>query len=101
MHTRAKRGPGWGGGPGGSAPWQVTLYFSNAPQKSGNKDGLNELSHYQDGVLCSVSPGLTVWPMGGVGDGVRWPELPNSVRWGEGEGPERGREAEKEGKRGR
>ena len=70
-------------------------------KKSGNKDGLNELSHYQDGVLCSVSPGLTVWPMGGVGDGVRWPELPNSVRWGEGEGPERGREAEKEGKRGR
>ena len=55
----------------------------------------------EDGVLCSVSPGLTVWPMGGVGDGVRWPELPNSVRWGEGEGPERGREAEKERKRGR
>ena len=63
--------------------------------------GLNELSHYQDGVLCSVSPGLTVWPMGGVGDGVRWPELPSSVRWNEGKGRGRGREAEKERKRGR
>ena len=55
----------------------------------------------EDGVLCSVSPGLTVWPMGGVGDGVRWPELPSSVRWNEGKGRERGREAEKERERGR
>ena len=61
----------------------------------------DELSHYQDGVLCSVSPGLTVWPMGDVGDGVRWPELPSSARWNEGNGRERGREAEKERKRGR
>ena len=61
----------------------------------------DELSHYQDGVLCSVSPGLTVWPMGGVGDGVRWPELPSSVRWNEGKGRGRGREAEKERKGGK
>ena len=79
-----------------------TQYFALPPLKSGNKDGLNELSHYmEDGVLCSVSPGLTVWPMGGVGDGVRWPELPSSVRWNEGKGRGRGREAEKERKRGR
>ena len=64
-------------------------------------ESLTSCLYTEDGVLCTVSPGLTVWPMGGVGDGVRWPELPNSVRWGEGEGPERGREAEKEGKRGR
>ena len=55
----------------------------------------------EDGVLCSVSPGLTVWPMGGVWGRVRWPELPSSVRWNEGKGRGRGREAEKERKRGR